>query len=66
MGSIPLSLSALAQKAAHAEPVKPNLGLQSFDLLPSRLIMSLGQGDDFDVYAGRSKSNGPDGSQANP
>ena len=34
MGSIPLSLAALAQKAAHAEPVKPNLGLQSFDLLP--------------------------------
>lgn len=36
MGGIPLSLACLAQKAAHAEPVKPNLGLQSYDLTPKQ------------------------------
>ena len=36
MGSIPLSLAWLAQNRVSAEPVKPNLGLQSYDLLPKQ------------------------------
>ena len=36
LGSVPLALACLARRAAQAEPVKPDLGIHSFDLAPKR------------------------------
>ena len=36
LGSAPLALACLARRAAQAEPVKPDLGIHSFDLAPKR------------------------------
>ena len=36
MGGIPLSLAWLTQNRALAEPIKPNLGLQNYDLSPKQ------------------------------